>query len=136
MAFTLFSRILPSELANIIFDYVKLLKTQQIYWEQLYSPASLTLKNLINLYSDYDKVFNPICYNIDRITIITNITNRIASRGLLQKNIYIYMDEYIDNLYILKKHLQFHFKNITLFSYTIMLNKSMVDCLNKFKFLD
>ena len=110
MTFTLFSRILPSEIANIIFDYIKLQKTQQIYWEQLYSPASLIVKNLINIYSDYDKVSNPICYYIEPITIITRKTNKLVSHGLLQKNIYIYMDEYIDNLNTLKKHLEYHSK--------------------------
>lgn len=129
MTFTLFSRILPPEIANIIFNFVKLQKTQQIYWEQLYSPASLILKNLIKIYSDYDKVFNPICYDIHRINIITRITNKFASRGLLQKNIYICMDEYIDNLHTLKKHLQFHFKDIR---QLLLLNQLMIECLNKF----
>lgn len=111
MTFTLFSRILPSDLANIIFNFVKLQKTQKIYWEQLYSPSSLILENLIKIYADYDKVFNPISYDIDRINIIIRITNKFASQGLIQKNIYIYTDEYIDNLHTLKKHLQFHFKD-------------------------
>ena len=111
MTFTLFSRILPSELANIIFNFVKLQKTQKIYWEQLYSPSSLILENLIKIYADYDKVFNPISYDIDRINIIIRITNKFALQGLIQKNIYIYTDEYIDNLHTLKKHLQFHFKD-------------------------
>lgn len=110
MTFTLLSRILPSDIANIIYDYIKLQKTQQIYWEQLYSPASLMVKNIINIYSDYEKVSNPICYYIDPITIITRKTNILVSRGLLQKNIYIYMDEYIDNLDTLKKHLEYHSK--------------------------
>ena len=51
MTFTLFSRILPSDVASIIFNFVKLQKTQKIYWEQLYSPASLILENLIKKYS-------------------------------------------------------------------------------------
>ena len=111
MVFTLFSRILPTNIANIIFNFVKLQKTQKIYWEHLYSPASLILENLIKTYSNYTKIFNPVCYDIISINIITNITNKFSSQGLIQKNIYIYMDEYIDNLYILKKHLQFHFKD-------------------------
>jgi hypothetical protein len=129
MTFTLFSRILPHDVASIIFNFVKLQKTQKIYWEQLYSPASLILENLIKIYSDYDKVFNPICYDIDRIKIITIITNKFASQGLIQKNIYIYMDEYIDNLHTLKKHLQFHFKDTR---QLLMLNKSIIECLDKF----
>ena len=66
---------------------------------------------------------------IYRINIITRITNKFASRGLLQKNIYIYMDEYIDNLHTLKKHLQFHFKDIR---QLLLLNQLMIECLNKF----
>ena len=119
MAFTLLSRILPYEIAKIIFDYIKLNKTQQIYWEQLYSPTSFIIKDLIKIYSDYNKVFNPLCHNIDRISIIAKITNKLASRGVLQKNIYIYMDEYIDNLLTLKKHLKYHFKDKRQMSYGV-----------------
>ena len=111
MTFTLFSRILPSDVANIIFNFVKLQKTQQIYWEQLYSPASFIIKKLMKRYSDYSKVFNPISDLHNDLMIVTRITNRLAAKGLIQKNIYIHMDEYIDNLRILKKHLEFHFKD-------------------------
>tara|TARA_X000000368_G_scaffold232984_1_gene184026 strand:- start:1645 stop:2040 length:396 start_codon:yes stop_codon:yes gene_type:complete len=131
MAFTLLSRILPYEIAKIIFDYIKLNKTQQIYWEQLYSPTSFIIKDLIKIYSDYNKAFNPLCHNIDRISIIAKITNKLASRGVLQKNIYIYMDEYIDNLDTLKKHLQFHLKDM---KQLILLNQPMVDYLTRFAF--
>lgn len=131
MPFTLFTQILPLEIANIIFNYVKLQKTQRIYWEQLYSPASLILKNLINIYSNYNKVFNITCYIIDNINIINRINYRFASRKLLQKNIYIYMDEYIDNLHKLKKHLEFHFKD-TIESNTFnQIQWSIIDCLDK-----
>lgn len=127
MTFTLFSRILPPEIANIIFNFVKLQKTQQIS-EELDCYTHLIIKDLIKKYSDYDKIFNPICYDIHRINIITRITNIFASRGLLQKNIYICMDEYIDNLHTLKKHLQFHFKDIR---QLLLLNQFMIECLNK-----
>jgi hypothetical protein len=111
MTFTLFSRILPSDLANIIFNFVKLQKTQQIYWEQLYSPSSLIINKLVKRYSDYSKVFSLRSDLHNDLMIVTSITNRLAAKGLIQKNIYIYMDEYIDNLRILKKHLEFHFKD-------------------------
>ena len=58
MTFTLFSRILPSDVANIIFNFVKLQKTQQIYWKQLYSPTSFIIEKLMKRYSDYSKLFN------------------------------------------------------------------------------
>ena len=35
---------------KIIFNFVKLQKTQQIYWEQLYSPASFIIKKLMKRY--------------------------------------------------------------------------------------
>lgn len=129
MPFTLLSRILPIEIAYIIFDYIKLQKTQQIYWEQLYSPASLIIKNLVKIYSNYEMAFNPICNNIDQISIIAKITNKLTSQGIIQKNIYIYMDEYIDNLDTLKKHLQFHLKDIR---QIILLNHVISECINKF----
>lgn len=118
------TRILPIEIADIIFNYIKLQKTQKIYWEQLYSPASIILKNLIKIYSDYNKIFNPVCYDIDRINIIIRITSKIIQKQLIKKNIYIYMDEYIDNLYILKKHLEFHFKDT---KQLVMFNQFMIE---------
>tara|TARA_B100001093_G_C25945784_1_gene642815 strand:- start:60 stop:476 length:417 start_codon:yes stop_codon:yes gene_type:complete len=135
MTFTLFSRILPSDLANIIFNFVKLQKTQQIYWEQLYSPASFIIKKLMKRYSDYSKVFNPISDLHNDLMIITRITNRLAAKGLIQKNIYIHMDEYIDNLRILKKHLKFHFKDkkqVSCGSQPLFIcDKSMIQYLDK-----
>ena len=62
---------------------------------------------------------------------MAKITNKLASRGVLQKNIYIYMDEYIDNLDTLKKHLQFHLKDM---KQLILLNQPMVDYLTRFAF--
>ena len=135
MTFTLFSRILPHDVASIIFNFVKLQKTQKIYWEQLYSPASLILENLIKKYSDYSKVFHPwiLCDVYNDLMIINRITNRVAARGLIQKNIYIYMDEYIDNLRTLKKHLEFHFKDKTLDGWPLFMgNQSMIQSLDKF----
>lgn len=135
MTFTLFSRILPSDVANIIFNFVKLQKTQQIYWKQLYSPASFIIKKLMKRYSDYNKVFNPISDLHNDLIIITRITNRLAAKGLIQKNIYIHMDEYIDNLRILKKHLAFHFKDIKQVSCGInplfISSQSMIQYLDK-----
>ena len=119
MTFTLFSRILPPEIANIIFDYVKLQKTQKIYWEKLYSPSSFIIKKLMKRYSDYSKDFSPITDVYNDIMIIARITNKLAAKGLIQKNIYIYMDEYIDNLLTLKKHLKYHFKDKRQMSYGV-----------------
>lgn len=134
MPFTLFSCILPAEIANIIFNFVKLQKTvETIYWEKLYSPASLILENLTDAYSDYEKVFKftPYFYDINRVDIIIRATNIVASQGLLQKNIYIYMDKYIDNLYALKKHVEFHFKNTR---HLCIFNEAMNECLNKIRY--
>lgn len=125
MTFTLFSRILPSDVANIIFNFVKLQKTQQIYWEQLYSPSSLIINKLVKIFSDYSKVFNPICDLHNDLMIVIRITNRLVVKGLIQKNIYIHMDEYIDNLRILKKHLEFHFKDKNHLPYGV---KSLLIC--------
>jgi hypothetical protein len=119
MTFTLLSRILPGDVARIIFDYVKLEKTQKIYWKELYSPASLIVNKLVKRYSDYSIVFNSKNELYDDLMIITNITNRLSSKGLIQKNIYIPMDEYIDNLRTLKKHLKFHFKDTKHMSYAL-----------------
>lgn len=136
MTFTLFTRFLPSDVAIIIFNFVKLQKTQKIYWEQLYSPVSLIINKLVKRYSDYNKVFCPIIDVYNDLMIITNITNRLAARGLIQKNIYIYMDEYIDNLRTLKKHLKFHFKDTKQDSYEgkslFMCDKSIIQSLDKF----
>ena len=136
MTFTLFSRILPSELASIIFNFVKLQKTQKIYWEQLYSPASFIIKKLMKRYSDYSKVFHPISDVYNDLMIITRITNRLAAKGLIQKNIYIYMDEYIDNLRTLKKHMEFHFEDKRQESYGVkplfICDQSMIQSLDKF----
>ena len=136
MTFTLFSRILPPEIANIIFDYVKLQKTQKIYWVQLYSPTSFIVKKLIKRYSNYSKVFHPFSDVYNDLMIITNITNKLAVRGLIQKNIYIYMDEYIDNLRTLKKHMEFHFKDIIQLTYGVnsllMQEQSLIHSLDKF----
>ena len=133
MTFTLLSRILPSDVASIIFNFVKLQKIQEIYWEQLYSPSSLIIKKLVKRYSDYSKVFHPISDVYNDLMIINRITNRVAARGLIQKNIYIYMDEYIDNLRTLKKHLEFHFKDKTLDGWPLFMgNQSMIQSLDKF----
>ena len=101
---------LPDEISAIIYDYVKLAKFQQIYWEKLYSPASLIVKKLIKIYSDYDKIFHSFTPVNNELIIIIKITTEVASQGFIQKNIYILMDEYIDNLGILKKHLDYHFR--------------------------
>ena len=129
MVFTLFSRILPSEIANIIFDYVKLQKTKQIYWEKIYCPSSLIIKNLIKTYSDYNTKFKSIIYIKDELKIIIETTNKLAIKGLIKKNIYKYMDEYIDNLFTLKKHIEFHFKDS---KQIILCNQSIIQNLNKF----
>tara|TARA_Y100000816_G_scaffold129523_1_gene91327 strand:- start:1170 stop:1589 length:420 start_codon:yes stop_codon:yes gene_type:complete len=136
MPFTLFSRILPSDVANIIFNFVKKIQnTQKIYWEQLYSPASFIIKKLMKKYSDYSKVFHPTSYVYNDLMIITRITNRVAAKGLIQKNIYIHMDEYIDNLRILKKHLEFHFKDkrqvSLLWSQTFICGQFMIQYLDE-----
>ena len=136
MPFTLFSRILPPEIAIIIFNFIKLKKTQIIYWEQLYSPASFIVKKLVKRYSDYNKVFYPISDVYNELMIITRITNKFAVRGLIQKNIYIYMDEYIDNLHTLKKHMEFHFEDKRQESYGVkplfICDQSMIQSLDKF----
>ncbi len=134
MTFTLFSRILPSDVANIIFNFVKLQKTQKIC-DELDCYTHLIIKKLIKRYSDYSKVFNPISDLHNDLMIITRITNRLAAKGLIQKNIYIHMDEYIDNLRILKKHLEFHFKDKRQESYgfrpLFICGQSMIQYLDK-----
>ena len=53
-------------------------------------------------YSDYSKLFNPTSDLYNDLILVTRITNRLAAKGLIQKNIYIQMDEYVDNLHIKK----------------------------------
>ena len=58
-----------------------------------------------------------------------------VAKGLIQKNIYIHMDEYIDNLRILKKHLEFHFKDkrqvSLLWSQTFICGQFMIQYLDE-----
>lgn len=136
MPFTLFSRILPSDVANIIFNFVKKIQnTQKIYWEQLYSPASFVIIKLMKRYSDYSKIFHLTSDVYNDLMIITSNTKRLAAKGLIQKNVYIHMDEYIDNLRILKKHLEFHFKykrqGSLLWSQTLICGQFMIQYLDE-----
>ena len=65
MPFTLFSRILPSDVANIIFNFVKKIQnTQKIYWEQT-AP-------LLDFYHD-----KGILKEVDGLGEIPEITKRI-----------------------------------------------------------
>lgn len=135
MTFTLFSRILPHDVASIIFNFVKLQKTQTIS-AVLDCYTHLIIKNLIKIYSDYSKVFHPISDVYNQLSVITRVKDKFATRGLIQKNIYIYMDEYIDNLRTLKKHMEFHFKDKRQESYGVkplfICDQSMIQSLDKF----
>jgi hypothetical protein len=116
MPYTLLSRILPQEISLIIYDYVKLNKVQEIYWYKLYSPAHLIIKKYIAIYSKYDKIYQYNKVNNNELEIVIKITNTLKKKGFIKKNIYIFMDEYIDNLMVLKKHLDYHFKYIKNYS--------------------
>tara|TARA_Y100000748_G_C15332260_1_gene424577 strand:- start:269 stop:670 length:402 start_codon:yes stop_codon:yes gene_type:complete len=131
MPSTLLSRILPQDISQIIYNLIKLEKLEKIYWEKLYSPASFIVNKLVDEYSNYSSKYyrSGIFYIRDDIMTIIRITNKVASQGLIEKNIYILMDEYIDNLYILKKHLEYHFKYSKGFK---LILQELNNCLDKF----
>lgn len=128
MPFSLFSRILPPDISNIIFNFVKLEKTKKIY-NELDSYAHLIIKKLVNRFSDHGKVYYTVFDVYNELTTITRITNKFLKKGLIQKNIYIYMDEYIDNLFRLKQHIEFHFKDT---KQLLFCDEAMFQCLDKF----
>ena len=110
MPITLLSRIFPFDIAEYIYNFVKINKCINIYWNKLYMPSSLIIDNIIKQFSNYNIPSNlGLIYN--SIHILYTIIYPIKQKGFLQKNIYIFLDEYIDKLNIMKKHLNYHHNN-------------------------
>lgn len=105
----LLTRIFPLDIAEYIYKFIQTIQCERIYFRKLNYP-SLIVQSLIKEYSDYSIPKN-VGMASDRLKIITKITYPIKRAGLLEKNIDILFDKYINNLMILKKHLDYHYKN-------------------------
>ena len=104
----LLTRIFPFDVAEYIYKFIQKTQCERIYSRKLYSPASLIINSLIKEYSDYTIIKN-VGMASDKIKTIYRITYPIKCAGLLEKNIDILIDEYINNLIILKKLLSYHY---------------------------
>jgi len=107
----LLTRIFPFDIAEYIYKFIQKTQCERIYYSRkLYSPTSLIINSLIKEYSDYNIIKN-IGMACDRIKTIYRITYPIKCEGLLEKNIDILFDEYINSLIKLKYHLLYHYNN-------------------------
>ena len=105
----LLTRIFPLDIAEYIYKFIQTTQCERIYFLKLNYP-SLIVQSLIKEYSDYTIIKN-VGMACDRIKTIYRITYPIKCAGLLEKNIDILFDEYINSLIKLKHHLLYHYSN-------------------------
>ena len=105
----LLTRIFPFDIAEYIYKFIQTIQCERIYFLKL-NYSSLIINSLIKEYSDYNIIKN-VGMASDRIKTIYRITYPIKRTGLLEKNIDILFDEYINSLIKLKYHLLYHYNN-------------------------